>query len=41
MREYRDDYKQREIELLKEYKKEYGRLPKCNDKIPKKIKPTY
>ena len=39
-KEYRDDCLIREIELLKEYQKKYGRLPKCNDKIPKKIKPS-
>ncbi len=30
-REYRDDYKKREKELLKEFLAKYGKLPKCND----------
>ncbi len=33
-REYRSDYRKREIELLEEYKRQHGKLPECNDVIP-------
>ena len=33
-REYRSDYKEREIELLKEFQHDHNRLPKCYDYIP-------
>lgn len=33
-REYRNDYRKREIELLEEYKRLHGKLPDCNDVMP-------
>ena len=33
-REFRDDYKSRERELLNQYQDENGKLPDCNDVIP-------
>lgn len=32
-REVREDSAARELELLKEFRKTYGRLPRCNDKV--------
>lgn len=33
-REYRTDYERRERELLEEYKRTYGKLPRCNERNP-------
>lgn len=33
-REFTEDYKAREKELLEQYFREHGRLPRCNEKKP-------